>query len=229
MIPGLQNAEFLRFGQIHRNTYITRAALLTPTLQLRRAQRCSSPGRSRGEGYVESIATGLMAGLHASALAAGEAPRAFAARDRSGFALPLRLRRDAGRYQPANITFDCCRPRRSHASQSCVTTSKRATPKSAGGRLRPWRTTAAAMSELPARSNGTARELARGGRFAHTVAAYAADLRQFLEFHILSPEMEPPSRGPSMSHDPRVAGRAVSHETRGRQHPPQAGRGARAY
>src|SRR6185295_10190258 len=78
MIPGLEHAEFFRFGQIHRNTYINAPALLTPTLQLRARPSILFAGQISGvEGYVESIATGLMAGQHAAALAAGELPRVF--------------------------------------------------------------------------------------------------------------------------------------------------------
>src|SRR3984893_11516513 len=66
MIPGLENAEFLRHGQMHRNTYINGPALLTPTLQLRTRPEVFFAGQISGvEGYVESIATGLMAGRHA--------------------------------------------------------------------------------------------------------------------------------------------------------------------
>src|SRR4029078_4846814 len=62
MIPGLEHAEFLRFGQIHRNTYINAPALLTPTLQLRKRPSVFFAGQISGvEGYVESIATGLIA------------------------------------------------------------------------------------------------------------------------------------------------------------------------
>src|ERR1044072_915721 len=65
LIPGLENAEFLRFGQIHRNTYINAPALLTPTLQLRTRLDVLFAGQISGvEGYVEAIATGLMAGMH---------------------------------------------------------------------------------------------------------------------------------------------------------------------
>src|SRR5204863_4815086 len=79
MIPSLQNAEFLRFGQIHRNTYINAPALLTPTLQLRSRPEVFFAGQISGvEGYVEAIATGLMAGVHAAAWATGRNPRGFA-------------------------------------------------------------------------------------------------------------------------------------------------------
>jgi methylenetetrahydrofolate--tRNA-(uracil-5-)-methyltransferase len=75
MIPGLENAKFLRFGQIHRNTYINAPALLTPTLQMKQHPHILFAGQISGvEGYVESIATGLLAGLTAAALATGIAP-----------------------------------------------------------------------------------------------------------------------------------------------------------
>src|ERR1035438_6640860 len=76
MIPGLETAEFLRFGQIHRNTYINAPALVSATLQLRAAQRVFFAGQISGvEGYVEAIATGLMAGnLPSAFLSPGRFP-----------------------------------------------------------------------------------------------------------------------------------------------------------
>jgi methylenetetrahydrofolate--tRNA-(uracil-5-)-methyltransferase len=111
MIPGLQNAEFLRFGQMHRNTYIDAPALLTPTLQLRARPEVLFAGQISGvEGYVEAIATGLMAGLHASALAAGGAPRALPRETALGSLCHYVSGADAAHYQPANITFDLLPP-----------------------------------------------------------------------------------------------------------------------
>src|SRR6516162_1168897 len=70
LIPGLENARFVRFGQIHRNTYINGPALLQETLQMKQHPSVLFAGQISGvEGYVESIATGLLAGLCASALA----------------------------------------------------------------------------------------------------------------------------------------------------------------
>ena len=67
LIPGLENAKFLRYGQIHRNTYINSPALLTETLQMREHPHVLFAGQISGvEGYVESIATGLMAGITAA-------------------------------------------------------------------------------------------------------------------------------------------------------------------
>ncbi len=107
LIPGLENAEFLRFGQIHRNTYINAPALLTPTLQLRARPEIFFAGQISGvEGYVESIATGLIAGRHAAALALGETPRPLPRATALGSLCHYVSAADPKDYQPANITFD---------------------------------------------------------------------------------------------------------------------------
>lgn len=111
MIPGLEQAEFLRFGQIHRNTYINAPALLTETLQLRARPEVLFAGQISGvEGYTESIATGLMAGMHAAALALGEEPRRFPRATALGSLCHYITHADPARYQPANITFDLLPP-----------------------------------------------------------------------------------------------------------------------
>jgi methylenetetrahydrofolate--tRNA-(uracil-5-)-methyltransferase len=103
LIPGLANAEFLRFGQIHRNTYINAPALLTPTLQLRNDPRIFFAGQIAGiEGYVESIATGLLAGRNAMAAELQAPPRETAL----GSLCHYISGADPKHYQPANITFD---------------------------------------------------------------------------------------------------------------------------
>jgi len=90
LIPGLENARFLRYGQIHRNTYINAPALLSESLQMKRQPALFFAGQICGvEGYVESIATGLMAGIHAAALATG-ADLVSAAADGLWFAGALR-------------------------------------------------------------------------------------------------------------------------------------------
>jgi methylenetetrahydrofolate--tRNA-(uracil-5-)-methyltransferase len=107
LIPGLENAEFLRFGQMHRNTYINGPALLAPTLALRARPEVFFAGQISGvEGYVESIATGLAAGMHAAELAAGGAPRAVPRETALGSLCHYVSGADAANYQPANITFD---------------------------------------------------------------------------------------------------------------------------
>jgi methylenetetrahydrofolate--tRNA-(uracil-5-)-methyltransferase len=107
MIPGLENAKFLRYGQIHRNTYINAPTLLTPTLQMKQQPKIIFAGQLSGvEGYVESIATGLLAGMTAAALATGvepiPAPRASA----HGSLTHYICGADPKDFQPANITFD---------------------------------------------------------------------------------------------------------------------------
>jgi methylenetetrahydrofolate--tRNA-(uracil-5-)-methyltransferase len=107
MIPGLERAEFLRFGQVHRNTYINAPALLTPALQLRNAPNIFFAGQISGvEGYVESIATGLVAGRAALDKMREESPRAFPRETAVGSLCAYVSGADPGDYQPANITFD---------------------------------------------------------------------------------------------------------------------------
>jgi methylenetetrahydrofolate--tRNA-(uracil-5-)-methyltransferase len=102
MIPGLQNAEFLRFGQVHRNTYVNGPALLNSNLALRDRPNVFFAGQISGvEGYVESIATGLVAGR----AAAGDA-RVFPRETAVGSLCAYVSGADANNYQPANITFD---------------------------------------------------------------------------------------------------------------------------
>ncbi|MCZ6489759.1 MAG: methylenetetrahydrofolate--tRNA-(uracil(54)-C(5))-methyltransferase (FADH(2)-oxidizing) TrmFO [Acidobacteria bacterium] len=112
MIPGLEAAEFIRYGQMHRNTYINAPALLAPTLQLRAQPRIFFAGQLSGvEGYVESIATGLMAGIHAARLALAE--EALAAPPRAtafGSLCHYITRANPRGYQPANIAFDLLPP-----------------------------------------------------------------------------------------------------------------------
>ena len=111
LIPGLENARFLRYGQIHRNTYINSPSLLRESLQMQAHPQVFFAGQVCGvEGYVESIATGLLAGIHASALVSGAevipAPRASA----FGSLAHYVTHADAKNFQPANITFDLLPP-----------------------------------------------------------------------------------------------------------------------
>jgi len=111
LIPGLENARFLRYGQIHRNTYINAPTLLQETLQMKTHPQVFFAGQICGvEGYVESIATGLLAGMHAAALVTGSAlapaPRASA----FGSLTHYVTHADAQNFQPANITFDLLPP-----------------------------------------------------------------------------------------------------------------------
>jgi methylenetetrahydrofolate--tRNA-(uracil-5-)-methyltransferase len=107
MIPGLERAEFLRFGQVHRNTYINGPALLDASLRLRSSPQIFFAGQISGvEGYVESIATGLAAGRAAAAIALGGTARAFPRETAIGSLCAYVSGADPANYQPANITFD---------------------------------------------------------------------------------------------------------------------------
>jgi methylenetetrahydrofolate--tRNA-(uracil-5-)-methyltransferase len=106
LIPGLQNAEFLQFGQIHRNTYICSPRVLNATMQMRDRPKLFFAGQITGvEGYVESVAMGWLAGLNAARLASGaellEAPE----RSAIGSLARYVSHADANNFQPVNITF----------------------------------------------------------------------------------------------------------------------------
>lgn len=106
LIPGLEQAEFVRFGQIHRNTFICAPALLTETLQMRKLPRVLFAGQISGvEGYIEAMATGFMAGVHAVELARGREPRPAPRRTAMGSLTNYIANADAGNFQPMNITF----------------------------------------------------------------------------------------------------------------------------
>lgn len=111
LIPGLENATFLRYGQIHRNTYINGPALLSESLALRANENVFFAGQISGvEGYVESIATGLLAGIAAAALATGANYTAPPRETALGSLVHYITHSDAKNYQPANITFDLLPP-----------------------------------------------------------------------------------------------------------------------
>ncbi len=111
LIPGLENAEFLRYGQIHRNTYINGPTLLNQTLQLKAKPHVLFAGQISGvEGYVESIATGFLAGTFAGAVARGEQPVAMPRETALGSLTHYIANANPENYQPANITFDLLPP-----------------------------------------------------------------------------------------------------------------------
>jgi methylenetetrahydrofolate--tRNA-(uracil-5-)-methyltransferase len=107
LIPGLENAKFLRYGQIHRNTYIHSPSLLGETLQMKQHPNVFFAGQICGvEGYVESIATGLMAGLFATALVEKQQMVALPRASAFGSLLHYITHAATKTFQPANITFD---------------------------------------------------------------------------------------------------------------------------
>ena len=111
LIPGLENATFLRYGQIHRNTYINAPTLLTETLQLKAHPSIMIAGQLSGvEGYTESIASGMLAGRYAAALAQGNAPTPAPRASANGSLTHYITHAEGKRFQPANITFDLLVP-----------------------------------------------------------------------------------------------------------------------
>jgi methylenetetrahydrofolate--tRNA-(uracil-5-)-methyltransferase len=111
LIPGLENARFLRYGQIHRNTYIQAPLLLNETLRLKKTPWLLFAGQLSGiEGYTESIGTGLLAGLYAAALARGEEPTPIPRATALGSLVHYITHADPKDFQPANITFDLLEP-----------------------------------------------------------------------------------------------------------------------
>jgi methylenetetrahydrofolate--tRNA-(uracil-5-)-methyltransferase len=111
LIPGLENARFLRYGQIHRNTYIESPRLLDQTLAMKEHPRLLFAGQISGvEGYTESMATGMLAGLYA-ARRAQEVPVVPVPRGTAlGSLVNYITRADLKHFQPANITFDLLEP-----------------------------------------------------------------------------------------------------------------------
>jgi methylenetetrahydrofolate--tRNA-(uracil-5-)-methyltransferase len=106
MVPGLEQAEFVRFGMVHRNTYVNGPTVLAETWQVRRRPTLFFAGQMSGvEGYVESAASGLLAGLNAAAMALGE-PTSAAPRETAIGALAYYVSHaDPAHYEPSNITF----------------------------------------------------------------------------------------------------------------------------
>jgi methylenetetrahydrofolate--tRNA-(uracil-5-)-methyltransferase len=107
LIPGLENARFLRYGQIHRNTYINAPALLTELLNLKRHPNVFLSGQISGvEGYTESIAMGMLAGMNVALLARGITPAPPPRETALGSLVHYICHAEARSFQPANITFD---------------------------------------------------------------------------------------------------------------------------
>ena len=111
LIPGLENARFLRYGQIHRNTYICAPLLLDENLRLKKDRKILFAGQLSGvEGYTESIATGLLAGIYAASMARGDEPAPAPRASALGSLVHYITHADPKNFQPANITFDLLEP-----------------------------------------------------------------------------------------------------------------------
>ncbi len=106
LIPGLEQAEFVRFGMVHRNTYVNGPAILAETWQVRTRPTLFFAGQMSGvEGYVESAASGLLAGINAAALAAGGAVTSAPRTTAIGALAYYVSHANPAHYEPSNITF----------------------------------------------------------------------------------------------------------------------------
>jgi methylenetetrahydrofolate--tRNA-(uracil-5-)-methyltransferase len=111
LIPGLEQAEFVRYGMVHRNTYINGPTVLRETWQTRRRPDLFFAGQVSGvEGYVESAASGLVAGMNAARLALGLDPVAAPRSTAIGALAHYVSHADPATYQPSNITFGIMPP-----------------------------------------------------------------------------------------------------------------------
>ncbi|TJY43199.1 FADH(2)-oxidizing methylenetetrahydrofolate--tRNA-(uracil(54)-C(5))-methyltransferase TrmFO [Cohnella pontilimi] len=106
LIPGLENAEFVRFGVMHRNTFINSPRLMLPTYQFKRRETLFFAGQMTGvEGYVESAASGLIAGLNAGRMAKGLEPVALPPETALGSMAQYITTADFRHFQPMNANF----------------------------------------------------------------------------------------------------------------------------
>jgi methylenetetrahydrofolate--tRNA-(uracil-5-)-methyltransferase len=106
LIPGMENVEFARLGSIHRNTFIVAPELLRPTLQFQQRADLLLAGQLSGvEGYVESAAMGLLAGINAARLAAGIAPTVPPQHTAFGALIHHLTESEAKHFQPSNVNF----------------------------------------------------------------------------------------------------------------------------
>jgi methylenetetrahydrofolate--tRNA-(uracil-5-)-methyltransferase len=111
LIPGLEQAEFVRFGMVHRNTYVNGPTVLHETWQVRVRPSLFFAGQMSGvEGYVESAASGLIAGINAAALATGRQPSAPPRTTAIGALAYYASHADPAHYDPSNITFGIMEP-----------------------------------------------------------------------------------------------------------------------
>ena len=111
MIPGLENAEFLRYGVMHRNTFLNSPKLLSPYYSLRNRPNVFFAGQMTGvEGYVESAGSGLVAGCNAALLALGKEPLLFPEETELGAMAAFVSRGTTGKFQPMNANFGIIKP-----------------------------------------------------------------------------------------------------------------------
>lgn len=106
MIPGLEHAEFLRYGVMHRNTFMNSPQHMRPTLELKGQDNLLFAGQMTGvEGYIESASSGLIAGINAARLAMGKAPLVFPEESCHGALCHYITTSEAKHFQPMNVNF----------------------------------------------------------------------------------------------------------------------------
>lgn len=111
LIPGLENAEIVRYGVMHRNTFINSPKLLRPTYQYKNRDDLFFAGQMTGvEGYVESAASGLLAGINAARLVKGEEPAVLPAVTAMGSMANYITTTNAKNFQPMNANFGLFAP-----------------------------------------------------------------------------------------------------------------------
>lgn len=111
LIPGLENAEFVRYGVMHRNTFINSPETMRPTLQFKGNDKLFFAGQMTGvEGYVESASSGLVAGINAARICRGETPVVFPAETAHGSLCHYITTAPAKHFQPMNVNFGIMSP-----------------------------------------------------------------------------------------------------------------------
>ena len=199
LIPGLEQAEFVRFGMVHRNTYVNGPTVLAETWQVRARPTLFFAGQMSGvEGYVESAASGLLAGLNAAALAQGRAGRRRRRGRRRSARWPTTCRTpNPAHYEPSNITFGIMPPLERGAARQ-----EAAEARAVGARARRSRRVDARRGLAPTCGRLESphdRHISK--RFlqflalnrnasAHTVRAYESDLSQFLAHVAATPSVK---------------------------------------
>jgi len=145
LVPGLENAEFVRFGMVHRNTYINGPTVLRETWQTKFRDDLFFAGQISGvEGYVESAASGLIAGRNAAALVRGEQPRVPPRTTAIGALAYYVSHADSRNYQPTNITFGIMQSPPPHEGRRLGRADRKlATSQRALGDLDRWNSSAA--------------------------------------------------------------------------------------
>ncbi|MFV1951353.1 MAG: methylenetetrahydrofolate--tRNA-(uracil(54)-C(5))-methyltransferase (FADH(2)-oxidizing) TrmFO [Nitrospinota bacterium] len=124
-IPGLESVEFVRYGSVHRNTFVNSPRLLIPTLQLKERDRILFAGQITGvEGYIESAATGLLAGINAVNIVKEKEPLIFPDTTSIGALLRYITTSGSKNFQPMNINFGLFPPLKKRIKERSLRNNK---------------------------------------------------------------------------------------------------------